>query len=88
MELAFSKMQGIGNDFVLIDDRDGAVGKAVPYGQLSRKVCDRKFGIGGDGLIVMSESSSCDLKFSIFNQDGSEPEMCGNGMRCFAKLAY
>lgn len=88
MELAFSKMQGIGNDFVLIDDRGGAIEKAVPYDFLSRKICDRNFGIGGDGLIVISESRSCDLKFSIYNQDGSQPEMCGNGMRCFAKLAY
>lgn len=88
MEIAFSKMEGLGNDFIMVDDRDRGVEARIPYPELSKMVCDRNFGIGGDGLIVISESRTCDLKFGIYNADGSQPEMCGNGMRCFAKLVY
>ncbi len=88
MEISFSKMEGLGNDFIIIDDRNRSVDGGIAYPTLSRIACDRNFGIGGDGLIVVSESETCDLKFSIFNADGSEPEMCGNGMRCFARLAF
>ena len=81
-------MEGIGNDFIFIDDRNLQIEKQITYERLSKKVCDRRFGIGGDGLILLLNSDTCNLKFKIFNSDGSEAQMCGNGMRCFAKHAY
>ncbi|MCG8470771.1 MAG: diaminopimelate epimerase [Desulfobacterales bacterium] len=83
MTLDFVKMEGIGNDFLMLDDMDGRIEKKG-YGELAKRLCDRRFGVGGDGLIVAVPSTSCDIGFRIFNSDGSEPEMCGNGMRCFA----
>lgn len=88
MELKFSKMEGLGNDFVVFDDRSESVGKSFSYNELSVKLCDRHFGVGADGLIVVLNSDSHDIKYRIFNPDGSEPQMCGNGMRCFAKFVY
>lgn len=88
MILNLSKMHGIGNDFILLDDRDSSVEKDIDYGELAKKLCDRRFGLGGDGLIVVCSSMTQDLSFKIFNSDGSEPQMCGNGMRCFAKFIY
>lgn len=88
MDLTFTKMEGIGNDFILIDDRKSLVGKHSPYGSLALKLCDRKFGIGADGIILIRESQTCDLGFRIFNSDGSEAQMCGNGMRCMARLVF
>jgi len=88
MRINFTKMEGIGNDFIFIDDRDLQIEKQISYERLSKKLCDRRFGIGGDGLILLSNSNTCYLKFKIFNSDGSEAQMCGNGMRCFAKHAY
>jgi diaminopimelate epimerase len=83
--IPFTKMQGIGNDFVVIDAlRDGE-----PKGdlaELSRAVNDRRFGIGGDGLILLERGREAPFKMRMFNPDGSESEMCGNGIRCFAKL--
>jgi len=83
MVLDFAKMEGIGNDFVLLDDMDGALG-SMGYPALARKLCDRRFGVGADGIILALPSETCDIGFRIFNSDGSEAEMCGNGMRCFA----
>lgn len=88
MNLTFTKMEGLGNDFVMIDDRKMTVSSATSYDKLARTLCDRRFGIGGDGLIVVLESSSCDIRFRIFNSDGSEAQMCGNGMRCLARYVY
>ena len=88
MEILFSKMEGLGNDFIIIDDRDKHIESAIPYPDLARKLCDRHFGIGGDGIILVRESKDQDIRFVIINSDGSEPEMCGNGMRCFAKYLY
>lgn len=88
MELKFSKMEGIGNDFVILDDRDGTIETAMGYPALARKLCDRHFGIGGDGIILVRESRDHDIRFVIINSDGSEPQMCGNGMRCFARYLY
>lgn len=88
MELKFSKMEGLGNDFVMIDDREQLVENRISYNDLSKRVCDRHFGIGADGLIVVLNSESHDIKFRIFNPDGSEPQMCGNGMRCYAKYVH
>ena len=88
MRMEFWKMEGIGNDFVMIDDRDFTLQNKISYNDLSKKVCNRNFGIGGDGLIVVNNSKSHDIKFRIFNPDGTEPEMCGNGIRCYAKFVY
>lgn len=77
----FVKMHGLGNDFVLLGDA-----AADDPAALSRRLCDRRFGIGADGLIFVLPSDSADFKMRIFNPDGSEPEMCGNGIRCAAKF--
>lgn len=88
MKLDFSKMEGLGNDFVMLDDRDKRIEASISYSDLARKLCDRHFGIGGDGIILARESLDHDIRFVIINSDGTEPEMCGNGMRCFAKYLY
>ncbi len=88
MEIQFSKMEGLGNDFIMIDDRDSSISKHISYSDLAIKLCDRHFGIGGDGIILALESSTHDIRFVIINCDGTEPQMCGNGMRCFAKFLY
>ncbi len=86
MALAFTKWQGCGNDFVLVDGR--ASGLPSDAAKLSRYVCDRHYGIGADGLIFVLTSDKADFCMRIFNADGSEAEMCGNGIRCFARLVY
>ena len=88
MKIKFFKMNGIGNDFVIIDDRDGTIQQVFTYKELTQKICNRNFSVGADGLIVILNSLVCDLKFRIFNSDGSEAEMCGNGMRCFSRLVF
>jgi len=88
MELNFWKMEGLGNDFVMLDDRDEAIADHIPYPDLAVRLCDRHFGIGGDGIILARTSRTHDIRFVIINSDGSEPQMCGNGMRCFAKYLY
>jgi len=84
MKLEFVKMHGLGNDFILLDNLDGRL-RLTP--DEVRFLCDRHFGIGGDGVIIASPSHRADLKMIIFNSDGSEAEMCGNGIRCFALYA-
>ena len=81
--MKFTKMHGAGNDYVYVDAR----GLNNDWPSLSRQISDRHFGIGGDGLILVQESDVADLKMSMFNADGSVGEMCGNGIRCFAKYA-
>src|SRR6266536_802581 len=82
--LKFTKMHGIGNDFVMIDCLQSPIPEEnLPA--LSRKLNDRRFGIGGDGIILVLPSRVADLRMRMFNPDGSEAEMCGNGIRCFAK---
>jgi diaminopimelate epimerase len=77
-------MHGIGNDFVLIDARAGSV--TDDSAELARNVCDRKFGVGADGLIFLEEGDLAPLRMRMLNPDGSESENCGNGLRCVAKL--
>lgn len=85
MELHFTKMEGIGNDYIYID----GIHQHVPLDkEFITKVSDRHFGIGGDGIIVILESEKYDFKMRMFNLDGSEGMMCGNGIRCFAKFCY
>ena len=85
MSIPFTKMQGIGNDFVVIDTlRDSVSLSGLPA--LVRSVCDRKFGVGADGLIFVLRKEG-KLEMAMLNPDGSLSEMCGNGLRCFARLA-
>lgn len=81
MNLKFFKLQGSGNDFILIDNREKIISPRR-YSFLAKKLCPRKIGIGADGLLVIEESKKADFKFLIFNSDGSEATMCGNGARC------
>jgi diaminopimelate epimerase len=83
--LHFYKMQGLGNDYVYVNCFKTAVENPE---QLAIKVSDRRFGIGSDGLILICPSDVADLKMRMFNADGSEGKMCGNGIRCVGKLAY
>lgn len=88
MELKFWKMEGLGNDFIMLDDRDESILNHMNYADLAVGLCDRHFGIGGDGIILARTSQTHDIRFVIINSDGTEPQMCGNGMRCFAKYLY
>lgn len=82
----FVKMQGLGNDFVMVDLMKQDI--YADLKSLARKVCHRQFGIGADGLILILPSEKADIRMRIINADGSEAEMCGNGIRCLAKLVY
>ena len=84
--IAFAKYHGLGNDFLLIDNRDQLEPSLSP--QESQALCHRNFGIGGDGVIfaLQSPNDAFDCAMRIYNSDGSEPEMCGNGIRCLAKF--
>lgn len=81
----FTKMHGIGNDYVYINDTESIIKNP---NELSKKISDRHFGIGSDGLILIRNSDIADFKMSMFNADGSEAQMCGNGIRCVAKYVY
>ena len=84
--MKFTKMHGAGNDYLYIDARDHD-DFTTDWSQLSRSMSDRHFGVGSDGIILIEDSGIADLKMRMFNADGSESEMCGNGIRCFAKYA-
>jgi diaminopimelate epimerase len=77
----FIKMQGAGNDFVMLRPAD----PNLDWPQIAKTLCDRRFGIGADGIILALPSTKADIKMRIFNSDGSEAETCGNGLRCLAK---
>src|SRR5690349_12201275 len=83
MAIEFTKMQGCGNDFIMVD----AIRYPAPSGleELAKEVNDRRFGIGGDGLILVMKGKTAPFMMRMFNPDGTESEMCGNGIRCFAK---
>lgn len=83
--MEFTKMQGAGNDFLLIDGFKYNLEKIVPK---IKNLCDRRFGVGGDGVMVALPSDDCDVKMFYYNSDGSQGEMCGNGIRCFVKFVY
>lgn len=84
--LPFVKMHGIGNDFVVLDT--AVAGMAHDWPALARAVCDRHVGIGADGLLLVAPGDGADFHMRVFNPDGSEAEMCGNGIRCFARYVY
>ncbi len=86
MKIKFAKMNASGNDFIVIDNRE----KIMPgnLAAAARKLCRRKVFVGADGLLLIGKSKVNDFRMRIFNPDGSEPEMCGNGARCIARYAY
>jgi diaminopimelate epimerase len=84
-KIEFSKLNGQGNDFILID---ATVNHIKLSGDRITRMCDRNFGIGADGLILVRPSKVSDLKMDYYNRDGSTAEMCGNGIRCMARFAY
>lgn len=86
MQLHFFKYQGTGNDFILADNRTGEY-SSLTTGQINR-LCDRRFGIGADGLMLLNEKPGFDFEMKYFNADGKEGSMCGNGGRCITKFAY
>ena len=83
--MRFTKMQGLGNDYVYVDCTQGAP-EDLP--ELARRISDRHFGVGSDGLICIFPSEKTDFRMRMFNADGSEGEMCGNGIRCVGKFVY
>lgn len=83
--MKFTKMQAAGNDFILVN---GLEEQKDNWNEFAKKVCDRHFGIGADGLMFCSESKIADIKMHYYNSDGSRGEMCGNGIRCFSKFVF
>ncbi|MGA2386432.1 MAG: diaminopimelate epimerase [Candidatus Bathyarchaeia archaeon] len=85
--MRFWKMHGLGNDYIVVDNRDEKISRAEAS-DLAKRLCERRFSVGADGLLLVSCSKVASAKMRIFNADGSEAEMCGNGIRCFAKYCY
>lgn len=83
--MKFYKYSGLGNDFIIIDNTNNDI---YMDGELAKRMCNRYFGIGADGLVLASPSKIFDIKMDIYNSDGSRAEMCGNASRCFAKFVY
>lgn len=80
--MRFEKMHGLGNDFLVVDDREQ---QPVDWPALARRACARHTGVGADGILLIQGSDAADLRMRLFNADGSEAEMCGNGIRCVAE---
>ena len=83
--LKFTKMHGLGNDYVYMEKQAEQIAE---MSKIARKISDRHFGVGSDGLILICSSEVADFKMQMFNSDGSEAEMCGNGIRCVGKFVY
>ncbi len=81
----FTKMAAAGNDFIVIDNRRRILKQSLP--QIAKRFCDRKRCIGADGILLLEKSKKADIRMRIFNPDGSQAEMCGNGVRCLAQFA-
>lgn len=85
--IKLTKMQGCGNDFVVLDYEEFEK-SGLEMDEFAKKVCDRNFGVGADGMIIPKETSQADISWYFYNSDGSTAQMCGNGMRCFAKYVW
>ncbi|MBM4165958.1 MAG: diaminopimelate epimerase [Ignavibacteria bacterium] len=85
-QISFTKLTGAGNDFILIDNRGEEI--SLPWDILAKKLCDRNFGIGADGLLIVEHSNDSDFEMKYFNSDGSYGGMCGNGGRCIAHYYF
>lgn len=83
--MKFAKMHGLGNDFIVFENFND---NKMDFKDLAKKVCDRHFGVGADGILLVEESDKADIRMEIINSDGSIAEMCGNGIRCFCKYVY
>ncbi len=86
--IRFTKMHGLGNDYLVLDGMKGGLPAEKKLPAIAKALSDRHFGIGSDGIILVEPSRAADFKMRIFNSDGSEAEMCGNGVRLFAKFVY
>lgn len=85
--MRFWKMHGLGNDYVVVDNRDQKIPEKLVK-TYAERLCERRFSVGADGLLLVYPSNVADVRMRIFNSDGSEAEMCGNGIRCFSKYCY
>jgi len=83
--MQFTKWQGCGNDFIVLDALDGIY---RDYAPMAQKLCDRHYGIGADGILAIEPSDKADFRMRVINADGSEAEMCGNGIRCVSRYLY
>ncbi len=88
MEIPFTKLHGNGNDFIVIDESDHVIIPDDMKAQFAEIYCDRRFGIGADGVLYLSKSDKANIRMRLLQPDGSEAEMCGNGIRCLAKFAF
>src|SRR5258706_6904630 len=88
--MRFAKYHGLGNDFLVVDLRTASAdeARAVQEPRTVIALCDRQFGVGGDGVLAILPSTTADARMRVLNSDGSEAEMCGNGIRCVAKELY
>ncbi|UAY50726.1 diaminopimelate epimerase [Ferruginibacter albus] len=86
MKISFSKYQGTGNDFIILDNRDGIYSGLAPA--QVKSLCNRKFGIGADGLMLLNANAGYDFEMKYYNADGNESSMCGNGGRCLVRFAH
>lgn len=84
-KVSFSKMHGLGNDFIVLYNIETG---SYNLNKLAQKLCDRRLGIGADGIVLVLPSQTADIQMRIVNSDGSEPDMCGNAIRCFAKYVF
>jgi diaminopimelate epimerase len=87
MKIEFTKLQALGNDYIYIDCLKRNLSR-INFKKLAPSICDRHFGVGGDGLILILPGRKTKFKMGFYNPDGSEAEMCGNGVRCFARYLY
>jgi diaminopimelate epimerase len=87
MKIKFTKMQALGNDYIYVDCFKQDLSR-VNFSDLAKKICHRHFGVGSDGLILIALGKVCKFRMIFYNPDGSEAEMCGNGIRCFARYLY